>query len=1423
MRILHMPPVTIFISRRDERPCSAYCFFRAMKVRYFRGFLLLLLATLSLEASAQWRVATPRDTVFVSAKKKVTTPSKMTLNIGVEAMVWVSGQYKMLAGNPAVFDGGYCTYFPGWNLPQPLRTSPPYTYNNVKYDFGLKYQTITGLQEYWFVPSELTYQSSHIYSTKITSAGNALQFFIKTPNDSYYANAQDGLTIRLARWTAGIVIKNTDVNFGNVLIGSSANYLDSIASYGIDPLKIDSVKIIGADASAFSFISQRNIPFTLPNELANEIKIVFTPQKRGNATAELFIYSSNTDAPSRVSKVRLNGNGQEPTLNVGNKSLDFGFVRVGYPKTLPTSIYNSGNANLVINQLNYKTFPPPDSVFGKSSLSGLPMITTPGSTGLLYTVCSPLDTISYNGFVYIVGNNNLKDTIACKCRGAKPIPEFSQKAINFGQVYSGDKVSRTVSLRNRGNWPISVVLAEIRSAASSVFSFTPSETSFIVEPDSIRNFTVTFNPGSRTALSIRGYFIFYYDDFTRDTVVLNGDEITPKMSITPKVYDFGKKKIGSKTTAVVTNMGNTGLIPLTFERQEVSSDRPFSIKNVPVVNISETVPLYGTFEPIAVGAASAWIFITSGGYKDSVLLLGVGAVAKGIFSPNILDFGIVKSNVVNTKTVTVTDSGTLALNVVRYEITGPDKADFRVAAIRTSLGTVIDTPFTIIEGATISFDIEFMTNAKTGAAHIATLCLYYDDSTSDCIPLQGIEEAQMVQFATSAVDFEKVRVKTHAQKNASFRNGSNITLSVGSTSIISQTDVFTVVGSLTPIAPSTTLGVPIDFYPTVRGVYSGFLRAQGGDIRTDSIQLRGIGAAPIPVVSDTVINFGKVAAGTIAQDSFFIVNKSDDSLKTDWLFRADSVFLRGDEYNEFSWRSAIHGDSNLTDTIAIGGLSDYTVYFEPSSVTIYHDAELVFLLDDKSEVIVRLIGLDESPNLVLGEDTLDFGKVRVGTPASRKDANLINTWSNTLIAGTLKLEPPVGVFASITPIGNDISVLPNLQDNEMPIELTFAPNAAGMFSARLISSDKDAITDTTFLVGEGAAPKAKFTPDTVLDFGEVLYSTSLTRTFELKNVGNWLFSTIDVKVVGTNAADFTANIANIINIEEDSLRTFSVTFLATTPIQTGDRTATIEFTLDDSVKVTYELLALDRGPYETDLRFDNVAIRIGDKVYPNLRLVTPIPDTLKINRLVGVITYDPLVADLLDATLAEGYLKSDGWSSAIITNKVIGTVTYDLNHQTKFLVLPTPILRLTFKAHEGVAPGAQTILAHQSFDYPGRKEVLAVLTSGVIVIDSTCGDTHLSATSPKASFIEQNRPNPFGISLSPTTDIPFTVGSDDTPVSLRILDMTGNEVLSLVRGTYARGRYSAKLDASQLPSGTYMYEYRAGSSKPQVKKLVVGK
>ncbi len=79
----------------------------------------------------------------------------------------------------------------------------------------------------------------------------------------------------------------------------------------------------------------------------------------------------------------------------------------------------------------------------------------------------------------------------------------------------------------------------------------------------------------------------------------------------------------------------------------------------------------------------------------------------------------------------------------------------------------------------------------------------------------------------------------------------------------------------------------------------------------------------------------------------------------------------------------------------------------------------------------------------------------------------------------------------------------------------------------------------------------------------------------------------------------------------------------------------------------------------------------------------------------------------------------------------------------------------------------------------------------------------------------QNYPNPF----NPTTVIRFEVPNSGL-VTLRVYDVLGREVRTLVNKVEQPGGYSAAFDASKLPSGVYFYRLDAGSYTA-VKKLVV--
>lgn len=94
----------------------------------------------------------------------------------------------------------------------------------------------------------------------------------------------------------------------------------------------------------------------------------------------------------------------------------------------------------------------------------------------------------------------------------------------------------------------------------------------------------------------------------------------------------------------------------------------------------------------------------------------------------------------------------------------------------------------------------------------------------------------------------------------------------------------------------------------------------------------------------------------------------------------------------------------------------------------------------------------------------------------------------------------------------------------------------------------------------------------------------------------------------------------------------------------------------------------------------------------------------------------------------------------------------------------------------------------------------------------------IAATIPDKFALEQNYPNPF----NPVTKIRFSIpASISDAVSLRIYDMLGREVATLVNERLAPGKYEASFDATKFSSGTYFYKLQSGSLVETKKMLLV--
>jgi len=98
---------------------------------------------------------------------------------------------------------------------------------------------------------------------------------------------------------------------------------------------------------------------------------------------------------------------------------------------------------------------------------------------------------------------------------------------------------------------------------------------------------------------------------------------------------------------------------------------------------------------------------------------------------------------------------------------------------------------------------------------------------------------------------------------------------------------------------------------------------------------------------------------------------------------------------------------------------------------------------------------------------------------------------------------------------------------------------------------------------------------------------------------------------------------------------------------------------------------------------------------------------------------------------------------------------------------------------------------------------------------SLAKETDISSV-PNSYFLDQNYPNPF----NPSTKISYSL-PEASFVTLKVYDMLGREIVTLVNEAKPSGKYEVEFNASELPSGTYVYKLTAGNYQTMRKMLLI--
>ena len=90
---------------------------------------------------------------------------------------------------------------------------------------------------------------------------------------------------------------------------------------------------------------------------------------------------------------------------------------------------------------------------------------------------------------------------------------------------------------------------------------------------------------------------------------------------------------------------------------------------------------------------------------------------------------------------------------------------------------------------------------------------------------------------------------------------------------------------------------------------------------------------------------------------------------------------------------------------------------------------------------------------------------------------------------------------------------------------------------------------------------------------------------------------------------------------------------------------------------------------------------------------------------------------------------------------------------------------------------------------------------------------------PYEFALEQNYPNPFNPSTKIKYSIPLVGTRDRVSVLLKVYDVLGNEIATLVNEEKSPGNYDVDFDGTGLTSGIYFYKLQAGNFI-QTKKMI---
>jgi len=899
------------------------------------------------------------------------------------------------------------------------------------------------------------------------------------------SNDADEPTVTVSLFGNGVPVPVPEIdvvplslNYGDVFIGSDSAMTVTITNMGTADLDVTSIALGVGTSGDFAITSGPTLPVSVVPGANVIVQVTYSPSDEGTDSGTLVIESNDADEP--VVTVSLFGNGVPepvPEIDVSPMSLNYGDVLIGSSLSLSVTIANTGTADLDVTSIALGAGSSADFAITSGPES---VVVAPGANVTVEVTYSPTDEGTDSGTLVIESDDADEPVVTVSLSGngvPVPVPEIevSPLTLDYGDVFLGASLSKTVTISNVGTANLDVTSIGLGAGSSLDFEVTSGPSLPVsVVPGANVSVQVTYSPIDEDADS--GTLVIESNDTDEAvvTVSLSGNgvpEPVPEIDVSPMSLDYGDVFIGSDLAIAVTikNIGTADLDVTSIALGAATSadfaitSGPASITLVPGANVTVQVT-YSAFDE---GTDSGTLEIESDDADEPVVIVSLSGngvpepVPEIDVTPMALDYGDVFIGSSSSFSVTIANIGNADLDVTSIGLGAGSSLDFEVTSGLTSI--------VLVPGANTTVQVTYSPSEED--ADSGTLVIDSDDADEPVVTVSLFGNGVPVPVP-------EIDVNPMSLDYGDVFTGSSSSLSVTITNIgtadLDVTNIALGVGTSADFAiapgpasivlvPGANVTVEVTYSPSDVDADSGTLVIDSNDTDEPVVTVSLIGnGVPVPVaeidVSPMSLDYGDVFIGSSSSLSVTIANIGSADLDV------TSIALGAGTSGDFAITS---GPASIV--VAPGANTTVEVAYSPSDYGA-DSGTLVIESDDadEPEVTVSLSGNGvpaPPPDIDVSPMSLEYGDVFIGSSSSLS-VTITNTGTADLEVTDIALGTGTNADFAITSGPASVVVAPGAN---VTVEVTYSPSDEGPDSGTLVieSDDEDEPVVTVSLFGTG--------------------------------------------------------------------------------------------------------------------------------------------------------------------------------------------------------------------------------------------------------------------------------------------------------------------------------------------------------------------